>query len=172
MAECTDPVIACHRRVSLRQNGARPARQSRLLMANSSRRGILSTRAGARPVVAGGLRAPSVESSSRRSGPKHLSAFGQRLLDLPSPPRDHAVRGADFRCGDLSGTDFPVAAWRRALSKATIRRPARLRYGEPQGSLPLRTALQGYRALSGFSLVLRTRPSSSYGRVHPGIRRT
>jgi len=37
-----------------------------------------------------------------------------------------------------------VLAWRRALNRAGLRRPARLRYGDPQGSVALRTALQGY----------------------------
>ncbi|TIX54022.1 MAG: PLP-dependent aminotransferase family protein, partial [Mesorhizobium sp.] len=51
---------------------------------------------------------------------------------------------ADFRYGDLSGADFPVLAWRRASNKAILRRGARLRYGDPQGSSALRVALQGY----------------------------
>ncbi|TGP14890.1 aminotransferase class I/II-fold pyridoxal phosphate-dependent enzyme, partial [Mesorhizobium sp. M1D.F.Ca.ET.234.01.1.1] len=40
--------------------------------------------------------------------------------------------------------DFPVLAWRRASNKAILRRPARLRYGDPQGSSVLRNALQAY----------------------------
>ena len=44
----------------------------------------------------------------------------------------------------MSGADFPVLAWRRALNKASLRRTARLRYGDPRGVATLRAALQGY----------------------------
>jgi GntR family transcriptional regulator/MocR family aminotransferase len=106
--------------------------------------GYLTTRPGARAIVAQGLGAAATPMPSPAAEPRHLSAFAQRLLALPSPQITQAVRIADFRYGDLSGADFPVLAWRRALNKASLRRTARLRYGDPQGAATLRTALQGY----------------------------
>lgn len=105
--------------------------------------GYLTTRPGARAIVARGLgtAAPMLATAA---APRHLSAFAQRLLTLPSPAEARAARVADFRYGDLSGADFPVLAWRRALNKAVLRRTARLRYGDPRGVATLRTALQGY----------------------------
>ncbi|WP_348640481.1 aminotransferase class I/II-fold pyridoxal phosphate-dependent enzyme, partial [Mesorhizobium sp. M2E.F.Ca.ET.154.01.1.1] len=70
--------------------------------------------------------------------------MARRLLAMPSPPEAQPARVADFRYGDLSGADFPVLAWRRASNKAILQRGARLRYGDPQGSLALRSALQTY----------------------------
>lgn len=106
--------------------------------------GYLINRPGARPIVAPGLAvrpAPAVGSSA---AVRRLSNFAERLLSLPAPTASPPVMVADFRYGDLSGADFPVLAWRRALSKASLRRPARLRYADPQGDIGLRTALQGY----------------------------
>lgn len=106
--------------------------------------GYLATRPGTRAVVAQGLANTTAPMPSTTTAPQHLSAFARRLLALPSPAAAQTVRVADFRYGDLSGSDFPVLAWRRALNKASLRRAARLRYGDPQGSAALRTALQGY----------------------------
>ncbi|MFD1625663.1 PLP-dependent aminotransferase family protein [Azospirillum griseum] len=77
-------------------------------------------------------------------GARRLSAFAQRLLALPPPAPTRSVRVADFRYGDLSGADFPVLAWRRAVNRVCLRRPARLRYDDPRGSESLRDALHGY----------------------------
>lgn len=106
--------------------------------------GYLTTRPGARAIVAQGLGAAPAPMPAMAPAPRHLSAFAQRLLAAPSPAAAQPVRVADFRYGDLSGADFPVLAWRRALNKASLRRPERLRYGDPQGAAALRTALQGY----------------------------
>lgn len=106
--------------------------------------GYLVTRPGARAVVAEGLGAAAMPMPAPAAGPRHLSAFAQRLLAQPPLPPTQPVRVADFRYGDLSGADFPVAAWRRALNKASLRRTARLRYDDPRGSASLRAALQGY----------------------------
>jgi GntR family transcriptional regulator/MocR family aminotransferase len=106
--------------------------------------GYLVTRPGARAVVAEGLGAAATPTSAPAVGPRHLSAFAQRLLAQPPLPPTQPVRLADFRYGDLSGADFPATAWRRALNRASLRRTARLRYDDPQGSASLRAALQGY----------------------------
>ena len=106
--------------------------------------GYLTSRPGVRAIVAQGLGAAATPISSPAAAPRRLSFFAQRLLALPSPPEAPAVRVADFRYGDLSGADFPVLAWWRAMNKASLRRTARLRYDNPQGSAALRTALQGY----------------------------
>ncbi|BCH34481.1 aspartate aminotransferase [Mesorhizobium sp. L-8-10] len=106
--------------------------------------GYLTIRPGARATVAPGLGTVTVPMPCRGAAPRHLSAFAQRLLALPSPAEAPAARVADFRYGELSGADFPVLAWRRALNKAVLRRTARLRYGDPQGVATLRAALQSY----------------------------
>ncbi len=106
--------------------------------------GYLVSRQGARPVVAPGLAARPGAVPAPPLPARPLSGFAQRLLALPPPaPRDD-FPVADFRYGDLAGADFPVLAWRRALAKAALRRPARLRYADPQGDPALRAALQGY----------------------------
>jgi GntR family transcriptional regulator/MocR family aminotransferase len=51
---------------------------------------------------------------------------------------------ADFRYGDLAAADFPMLAWRRAVTAAMLRRQPRLRYDDPCGSSTLRAALQAY----------------------------
>lgn len=106
--------------------------------------GYLSSRPGARAIVAQGLGTAAAPMPLPAAEPRHLSAFARRLLALPSPQPTPAFRIADFRYGDLSGADFPVLAWRRALNKVSLRRTARLRYGDPQGVAALRTALQAY----------------------------
>ncbi|CDX41787.1 Transcriptional regulator, GntR family with aminotransferase domain protein [Mesorhizobium sp. SOD10] len=106
--------------------------------------GYLIIRQGARAIVAAGLERASGEAPLATASPRHLSAFAGRLLALPPPALAEPANIADFRYGDLSGADFPVLAWRRASNKAILRRPARLRYGDPQGSSVLRNALQAY----------------------------
>lgn len=106
--------------------------------------GYLIIRQGARAVVAPGLERLSGEAPVATISPRNVSAFAQRLLALPAPVQAQPARIADFRYGDLSGADFPVLAWRRASNRAILRRGARLRYGDPQGSSILRNALQAY----------------------------
>jgi GntR family transcriptional regulator/MocR family aminotransferase len=106
--------------------------------------GYLTTRPGARAIVAEGLAAPAAPASSPNAQPRRLSSFARRLLALPAPVPTQAPRIADFRYGDLSASDFPVLVWRRALNTVALRRGARLRYDDPQGSAALRAALQGY----------------------------
>jgi aspartate/methionine/tyrosine aminotransferase len=48
------------------------------------------------------------------------------------------------RYGDLSPSDFPALTWKKAVIAAIARKPARLAYDDPCGSLCLWTALQGY----------------------------
>lgn len=109
--------------------------------------GYLEARQGARTRVAAGL-GPMREERAPVAAlppPDRLSAYGQRLsgFALPPPPRgDRMV--ADFRYGDVAAADFPVLAWRKAVGDAVLRRQDRLRYGDPRGSVRLRTALQGY----------------------------
>ncbi|TDH61179.1 PLP-dependent aminotransferase family protein [Dankookia rubra] len=109
--------------------------------------GYLEARQGARTRVAQGLGPPPVtpglpgpaEQSDR------LSAYGQQLADFTPPPVAAGSRMvADFRYGDLSAADFPMLAWRKAVTGALLRREPSLRYGDPSGSPDLRAALQGY----------------------------
>ncbi|WFP62106.1 PLP-dependent aminotransferase family protein [Mesorhizobium sp. WSM4904] len=106
--------------------------------------GYLIIRQGARAIVAPGLEKASGEAPVAAASPRSLSAFAQRLLAMPPPAQQQPAKVADFRYGDLSGADFPVLAWRRASNKAILRRAERLRYGDPQGSAVLRSALQAY----------------------------
>jgi GntR family transcriptional regulator/MocR family aminotransferase len=106
--------------------------------------GYLTTRPGSRAIVAQGLGVAAAPTASSADAPRYLSAFALRLLALPAPAAAQTARIADFRYGDLSGADFPVLAWRRALTRASLRRAPQLRYGDPQGSAALRNALQAY----------------------------
>ena len=106
--------------------------------------GYLIVHQGARATVAPGLEIAPAHSPLPSAQPRNLSAFARRLLALPPLALAQPGRIADFRYGDLSGADFPVLAWRRASNRAILRRGTRLRYGDPQGSLSLRNALQGY----------------------------
>ena len=106
--------------------------------------GYLISRPGARAAVARGLGAAPTCTLSPAAEPRRLSAFARRLLALPPPIAVQPSRIADFRYGDLSASDFPVFAWRRALNAAGLRRGPRLSYGDPRGSAALQTALQGY----------------------------
>jgi GntR family transcriptional regulator/MocR family aminotransferase len=109
--------------------------------------GFIEIRHGAKPRVAHAVverepkRAPS-RSAGRRA---RLSKFGERLRHDPprwmEPPRGLV---ANIRYGDLSPSDFPVLAWKKAMVAAMTRKPDRLAYDDPCGSLRLRTALQGY----------------------------
>jgi GntR family transcriptional regulator/MocR family aminotransferase len=106
--------------------------------------GYLDIRRGSRPVVSQGLGAAASPVAASATAPGHLSAFARRVLGLASSEAARALPAIDFRYGDLSGSDFPTLAWRRALNKAAAPRELRLRYGPAQGSVALRTALQGY----------------------------
>lgn len=106
--------------------------------------GYLLNRPGARAVVARGLAAAPMPQAAEPAGARALSDFAERLLALPAPARFQTYRVADLRYGDLNGADFPLLAWHRALNRASLRRVERLRYSDPQGWAPLRTALQSY----------------------------
>lgn len=106
--------------------------------------GYLVSRPGARAVVAGSIAPPQPSEPVPAMPPLRLSAFANRLLSLPVPAQAAAARIADFRYGDLAASDFPVLAWRRALTRASLRKAARLRYDDPRGLAELRAALQGY----------------------------
>lgn len=109
--------------------------------------GFIETRHGARPRVARAVvEQGRARATSRPTARKvRLSAFGERLRS--DPPRwSEPPRGliASFRYGELSPSDFPVLAWKKAVTAAMARKPERLAYDDPCGSLRLRTALQGY----------------------------
>jgi GntR family transcriptional regulator/MocR family aminotransferase len=109
--------------------------------------GFIEIRQGATALVAPTLElgVPKMRRRPKRLRPPVLSGYGRRVSDLPpsdpAPPRKMI---ADFRYGDLAGTDFPTLAWKRALNAALPRHSERLRYDDPRGSLKLRSALQAY----------------------------
>jgi GntR family transcriptional regulator / MocR family aminotransferase len=108
--------------------------------------GFIQIRQGARPRVAWeaidrGRERSVVRPPSRKVRP---SGYGERLRQFAlrwERPRDLI---ANFRYGDLTPSDFPVLAWKRAMTAATTRRPGRLAYDDPCGSQRLRLELQGY----------------------------
>ncbi|MHB1217315.1 MAG: MocR-like pyridoxine biosynthesis transcription factor PdxR [Alphaproteobacteria bacterium] len=108
--------------------------------------GYLETKQGARATVARELSKESASLKSRAPALQpRLSAYGRRVTTLPSPtPPDAGRMLADFRYGDLAASDFPALAWKRAVGASILRRPTRLRYGDPAGAPELRTALQTY----------------------------
>jgi GntR family transcriptional regulator/MocR family aminotransferase len=108
--------------------------------------GFVDIRHGARPCVAqavvekGRARATSRPSSRKM----RLSAYGERLRRLAPRWEEPQNLIVNFRYGELSPSDFPVLAWKKAMVAAMTRRPQRLAYDDPRGSRRLRTALQGY----------------------------
>lgn len=108
--------------------------------------GFIEITQGRRPrVVSSPVRPAPSEPVAPRSGPVRLSAYGDRLRSAPPWTGDIATAPQiDFRYGDLAPGDFPSLLWRRALTETLARRPQRLAYGDPRGSLRLRQALQGY----------------------------
>ncbi|TIP60930.1 MAG: PLP-dependent aminotransferase family protein [Mesorhizobium sp.] len=107
--------------------------------------GFVVIRHGARPRVA-------IKIAHSEPGPVHtaaephgLSAFAERLRCRAIPMRVASEKlVADFRYGDMSASDFPTLAWRKAMNDAALGRPPKLSYGDPCGSIRLRAALQGY----------------------------
>jgi GntR family transcriptional regulator/MocR family aminotransferase len=112
-----------------------------------SAEGYLETRPGARARVVPNLEPPVPGLGPAAPPPSavRLSAYGQRLARSAPPAQPDPGRLAvDFRYGDLAAADFPTLAWKKVVDAALLRRPARLRYGDPCGSPALRTALQNY----------------------------
>lgn len=109
--------------------------------------GFIDIRHGARPRVAKAVvERRRVGAKSQPSSRKvRLSLYGERLRQV-APRSEEQPRNliANFRYGDLSPSDFPVLAWKRAVVAAITRRPEKLTYDESRGSRRLRTALQGY----------------------------
>jgi GntR family transcriptional regulator / MocR family aminotransferase len=108
--------------------------------------GFIEIRHGARPRVARNAIAEGPARKTVRRAPRkaRLSDYGERLTRFDmhwERPRDLL---ADFRYGDLAPSDFPIAAWKKAVVAAITQRPGRLAYDDPCGSLQLRTALQNY----------------------------
>ena len=107
--------------------------------------GYLETKQGARTQVAKGLSLIRSKQGPGAPGALRLSSYGQRALGFDLPASSNVSRlVVDFRYGDLAAPDFPTLGWKKAISAALLRRPDRLRYADPCGSLELRAALQGY----------------------------
>jgi GntR family transcriptional regulator/MocR family aminotransferase len=109
--------------------------------------GYLVTQQGSRTRVAQGLGSPpvSLRQAALRQSSGRLSQYGQRLSGFDLLPAPGAARlVADFRYGDLATADFPLLAWKKAVTTALLRQQPRLQYGDPCGLPRLRAALQGY----------------------------
>ncbi|WP_077378828.1 MULTISPECIES: PLP-dependent aminotransferase family protein [Mesorhizobium] len=108
--------------------------------------GFIEVFQGARPRVSSSLvRSKATSAVPKRTGPIHLSSYGERLRASP-PRRDYLPNRfkVDFRYGDLAPSDFPALTWKRAMNAAMSQSPGRLAYHDPRGSHRLRQALQGY----------------------------
>lgn len=108
--------------------------------------GFIEVTQGTRPrVVSSPVSRDASAAPAKRSGPVRLSSYGERLRST-SPWTDYLPNAPkiDFRYGDLAPEDFPTLVWKRAMSAALARRPQRLAYDDPRGSIRLRQALQGY----------------------------
>ncbi|RZN08008.1 aspartate aminotransferase [Bradyrhizobium genosp. SA-3] len=109
--------------------------------------GFINIRHGARPRVARAV--AEMEHTGTKSRPSsqrvRLSMYGERVRQTAPRPEER-VRDlvANFRYGDLSPSDFPVLAWKKAVVAAITQRPERLAYNDPCGCRRLRAALQGY----------------------------
>jgi len=109
--------------------------------------GYLEARQGARTRVAGSLGRAATRAARPMplAEPGHLSAFGRRLAEFAPPPAaSTSPLVADFRYGDLAAADFPLRAWKKAVTGVMLRHRTSLRYDDPCGSSHLRSALRGY----------------------------
>ncbi|MDE5458363.1 GntR family transcriptional regulator [Bradyrhizobium sp. CSA112] len=134
--------------------------------------GFIEIRHGARPRVAQAVvERGRVRATWRPLSRKvRLSGYGERLRQV-APRSEEQPRNllANFRYGDLSPSDFPVLAWKRAAVAAMTRRPARKAYNDPCGSRRLRMALQAYLWRHRKLSQLRSRPPSD-NRIHGSSR--
>ncbi|SDB00100.1 GntR family transcriptional regulator, partial [Mesorhizobium qingshengii] len=91
--------------------------------------GFIEVTQGARPRVAASVRREASSTVPKRSGPIHLSSYGERLHGSP-PWSDYLPTHlkVDFRYGDLAPSDFPALIWKRAMNAAMSQRPGRLAY--------------------------------------------
>jgi GntR family transcriptional regulator / MocR family aminotransferase len=108
--------------------------------------GYIEVSQGKRPRVVrtNRIAQPFAEGRVQSREPRY-SSFGKRVAMSPDASAAAPTEMiADFRHGDLSGEDFPVLAWKRAVTDALREQRARLTYLDPRGSKRLRTALQGY----------------------------
>jgi GntR family transcriptional regulator / MocR family aminotransferase len=108
--------------------------------------GFVDIRHGSRPRVARDVIASEPARKAVRHAPRkaRLSDYGERLTRFALHWERPRSLLADFRYGDLAPSDFPIPAWKKAVVAAIMRRPDRLAYDDPCGSLRLRSALQNY----------------------------
>lgn len=111
--------------------------------------GFIETRTGAASRVASGAAEPRQRRAKREDRAKglagRLSPIGERVASLPlSPSSPVGPNEIDFVYGPLSGSDFPMLSWLRALRGVERQRVRRMEYDDPLGHLSLRTALQAH----------------------------
>ncbi len=109
--------------------------------------GYLEAKQGRLPRVSTSLRLPLWQFQATGNTAKtalRLSNYGKQVSFWPLPPKQKKHPIADFRYGDIRAEDFPLQAWRQALTTVIHRKQERFIYGDPKGNLELRKALQGY----------------------------
>lgn len=116
--------------------------------------GFIETRSGASSRVASGAMAAGPAASPRSSPDQgavvsqpagRLSAIGRRVAAFgPRDVRPTVPGEIDFIYGPLSGADFPILVWSKAMRQAERQRVQRLEYDDPRGNLLLRRALHAH----------------------------
>lgn len=79
------------------------------------------------------------------SGHRKLSAYGRRTstLKLTVTP-EIKPRQINFLYGAIADEEFPRLMWRKLQNQALMKRQAHLYYAAPEGSVELRSELEGY----------------------------
>lgn len=104
--------------------------------------GFLERRVGDGTYVSSALEVRAPFPSRLAAPGARLSRRGQALADAPS--HLDVARAVPFRGGQPDCTAFPLATWRRLLSRRLRRRgPSMLGYGDSAGFRPLREAIAG-----------------------------
>jgi len=110
--------------------------------------GYVSVRQGSRPVIAVSFadQETRIENPTPpKSWHQNMSRYGRKLADLGDLPQPSPERLlVNFRYGEVDFRNFPAGLWRKAITAAISQRFDVLAYGQPQGSLTLRRALQKY----------------------------
>ncbi|MEH2513151.1 GntR family transcriptional regulator/MocR family aminotransferase [Nitrobacteraceae bacterium AZCC 1564] len=109
--------------------------------------GYLESRQGSKTRVASSFRPQALaraKPATSRAPTRDLSEFARRVLAFPPADLNERRPAIDFRYGDLAPDDFPVLAWKRAITRALLQKQPRLSYSDPSGLPNLRKALQGY----------------------------
>lgn len=106
--------------------------------------GFVVTTKGKAATVASVISTPAERARENPVLPPVLSDYGQRVAAMKPYSMATPHARIDFRYGSVASRDFPALGWQRAYRAELVKRQPSLSYGQPEGELRLRTALQGY----------------------------